>query len=100
MGVPWKADARREALQDAAITPAEVAAKRESLLIGQHIQVPVLQYNDEGTQIGVQMEWCAIEYKSVHVVVLRRKNGMMAHTTYVELVMQDRREQRGEKTEV
>lgn len=100
MGVPWKADARREALQDAAITPAEVAAKRESLLIGQHIQVPILQYSDEGTQIGVQMEWCAVEYKSVHVVVLRRKNGMMVHTTYAELVMQDGREQRGEKTEV
>lgn len=98
MGVPWKADARREALQDAAITPAEVAAKRESLLIGQHIQIPILQYNDEGTQIGIQMEWCAVEYKSVHVVVLRRKNGMMVHTTYVELVMQDRREQRGEET--
>lgn len=98
MGVPWKADARRETLQDAAITPDEVRAKRESLLIGQHIQVPILQYNDEGTQIGIQMEWCAVEYKSVHVVVLRRKNGMMVHTTYVELVMQDRREQRGEET--
>lgn len=98
MGVPWKAEVRREALQDATITPDEIRAKRESLLIGQHIQVPILQYSDEGTQIGVQMEWCAVEYKSVHVVVLRRKNGMMVHTTYVELVMQDRREQRGEET--
>lgn len=100
MGVPWKADARREALQDAAITPDEIRAKRESLFIGQRIQVPILQYNEVGAQIGTRPEWCVVEYKSVHVVVLRRKNGMMAHTTYVELVMQDRREQRGEKTEV
>lgn len=101
MGVPWKAEVRREALQDAAITPAEVAAKRESLLIGQHIQIPILQYNDVGAQIGVRMERCVVEYKSIHVVVLRRKNGMMVHTTYVELVMQDnRRKRHGKKEEV
>lgn len=89
---------REEALQDAAITPAEVRAKRELLFIGQRIQVPILQYNDKGAQVGVRMERCTVEHKSIHVVVLRRKNGMMVHTTYVELVMQDRRERDGKKT--
>lgn len=95
MGVPWKADARREALQDAAITPAEVAAKRESLQIGDKIRVEIDVYDQSGTCVGKKMVDCRLVHKSRHVAVFARDKGLPVHLTYVELVMMDR--ERGQK---
>ena len=96
MGVPWKADARREALQDAAITPAEVAAKRERLQIGDRIKLEVDVYDQSGTYIGKKTVDCRLVHKSRHVAVFARDRGLPIHLTYVELVMMDRERSRHE----
>lgn len=96
MGVPWKADARREALQDAAITPAEVRAKRESLQIGDRIKLEVDVYDQSGTYIGKKTVDCRLVHKSRHVAVFARDKGLPIHLTYVELVMMDRERSRHE----
>ena len=90
MGTPWKSEVRREALQDAAITPAEVAAKRESLQIGDRIKVEVDVYDRSGTYIGKKTVDCRLVHKSRHVAVFARDKGTDIHLTYVELVMMDR----------
>lgn len=90
MGVPWKADARREALQDAAITPDEIRAKRESLQIGAKIRVEMDVYDQSGTCVGKKMVDCRLVHKSKHVAVFARDKGRDIHLTYVELVMMDR----------
>lgn len=95
MGVPWKADARREALQDAAITPDEIRAKRESLQIGDKIRVEIDVYDQSGTCVGKKMVDCRLVHKSRHVAVFARDKGLPVHLTYVELVMMDR--ERGQK---
>ena len=96
MGVPWKADARREALQDAAITPDEVRAKRESLQIGDKIKVEIDVYDQSGTCVGKKLVDCRLVHKSKHVAVFARDKGpgRDIHLTYVELVMMDREEVR------
>ena len=94
MGVPWKSDARREALQDAAITPAEVAAKRESLQIGDKIRVEVGVYDQSGTCVGKRAVSCRLVHKSRHVAVFARDKGPDIHLTYVELVMAERERER------
>lgn len=96
MGVPWKAEVRREALQDAAITPAEVAAKRESLKIGDKIRVEVDVYDQSGTCVGKKMVDCRLVHKSKHVAVFAKDKGLPIHLTYVELVMMDRERSRHE----
>lgn len=96
MGVPWKADARREALQDAAITPAEVRAKRERLQIGDRIKLEVDVYDQSGTCVGKKMVDCRLVHKSRHVAVFARDRGLPIHLTYVELVMMDRERSRHE----
>ena len=96
MGVPWKADARREALQDAAITPAEVRAKRESLQICDKIRVEMDVYDQSGTCVGKKMVDCRLVHKSRHVAVFARDKGPDIHLTYVELVMMDRERRRHE----
>ena len=96
MGVPWKADARREALQDAAITPAEVRAKRESLQIGDRIKLEVDVYDQSGTYIGKKTVDCRLVHKCRHVAVFARDKGLPIHLTYVELVMMDRERSRHE----
>lgn len=92
MGVPWKAEVRRETLQDAAITPAEVRAKRESLQIGDKIRANVDVYDQSGTYIGKKTVDCRLVHKSRHVAVFARDKGpgRDIHLTYVELVMMDR----------
>lgn len=90
MGVPWKAEVRREALQDAAITPAEVRAKREGLQIGDKIKVEVDVYDQSGTCVGKRAVSCRLVHKSRHVAVFARDKGPDIHLTYVELVMMDR----------
>ena len=89
MGVPWKAEVRRETLQDAAITPAEVQAKRESLQIGDKIKVEMDVYDQSGTYIGKKTVDCRLAHKSRHVAVFARDRGPDIHLTYVELVMRD-----------
>ena len=96
MGAPWKAEVRREALQDAAITPAEVRAKRESLQIGDKIKVEVDAYDQAGICIGKKMVDCRLVHKSRHVAVFARDKGPDIHLTYVELVMMDRERSRHE----
>ena len=96
MGVPWKADARREALQDAAIMPAEVRAKRERLQIGDKIRVEVDVYDQSGTCVGKRAVSCRLVHKSRHVAVFARDKGLPVHLTYVELVMMDRERSRHE----
>ena len=96
MGVPWKADARREALQDAAITPDEIRAKRESLQIGAKIRVEVDVYDQSGTCVGKRAVSCRLVHKSRHVAVFARDKGLPVHLTYVELVMMDRERNRHE----
>ena len=95
MGVPWKAEVRREALQDAAITPAEVRAKRERLQIGDKIRVEMDVYDQSGTCVGKKMVSCRLVHKSRHVAVFARDKGLPIHLTYVELVMMD--QERGQK---
>lgn len=95
MGVPWKADARREALQDAAITPDEIRAKRASLQIGDKIRVEVDVYDQSGTCVGKRAVSCRLVHKSRHVAVFARDRGLPVHLTYAELVMMDR--ERSEK---
>ena len=90
MGVPWKAEVWREALQDAAITPDEVRAKRESLRIGDKIKVEVDVYDQAGVCVGKKMVDCRLVHKSRHVAVFARDKGLPIHLTYVELVMMDR----------
>ena len=90
MGVPWKAEVRRETLQDAAITPAEVQAKRESLQIGDKIKVEMDVYDQSGTYIGKKTVDCRLVHKSRHVAVFARDKGPDIHLTYVELVMMER----------
>ena len=90
MGVPWKAEVRRETLQDAAITPAEVRAKCESLQIGDRIKVKVDVYDQSGTYIGKKTVDCRLVHKSRHVAVFARDKGPDIHLTYVELVMMER----------
>ena len=96
MGVTWKADARREALQDAAITPAEVRAKRERLQIGDKIRVEVDVYDQSGTCVGKKMVDCRLVHKSRHVAVFTRDKGVPVHLTYVEPVIMDRERRRHE----
>ena len=96
MGVPWKADARREALQDAAITPDEIRAKRERLQIGDKIRVEMDVYDQSGTCVGKKMVDCRLVHKSRHVAVFARDRGLPIHLTYVELVMMDRERSRHE----
>ena len=96
MGVPWKAEVRREALQDAAITPAEVRAKRESLQIGDKIRVEMDVYDQSGTCVGKRAVSCRLVHKSRHVAVFARDKGPDIHLTYVELVMMDRERRRHE----
>ena len=96
MGVPWKAEARREALQDAAITPDEVAAKRESLQIGAKIRVEMDVYDQSGTCVGKRAVSCRLVHKSRHVAVFARDKGLPIHLTYVEMVMMDRERSRHE----
>ena len=90
MGVPWKAEVRREALQDAAITPDEIRAKRESLQIGAKIRVEMDVYDQSGTCVGKRAVSCRLVHKSRHVAVFARDKGTDIHLTYVELVMMDR----------
>lgn len=90
MGVPWKADARREALQDAAITPDEIRAKRESLQIGAKIRVEMDVYDQSGTCVGKRAVSCRLVHKSRHVAVFARDKGLPIHLTYVEMAMMDR----------
>lgn len=85
---------REEALQDAAITPAEVAAKRESLQIGDKIRVEVDVYDQSGTCVGKRAVSCRLVHKSRHVAVFARDKGPDIHLTYVELVMMGREEVR------
>lgn len=87
---------REEALQDAAITPAEVAAKRESLQIGDRIKVEVDVYDRSGTCVGKRAVSCRLVHKSRHVAVFARDKGPDIHLTYVELVMMDRERRRHE----
>ena len=96
MGVTWKADARREARQDAAITPDEVRAKRESLQIGDKIRVEMDIYDQSGTCVGKRAVSCRLVHKSRHVAVFARDKGLPIHLTYVELVMMDRERSRHE----
>ena len=96
MGVPWKAEVRREALQDAAITPAEVRAKRESLQIGDKIRVEMDVYDQSGTCVGKRAVSCRLVHKSRHVAVFARDKGLPVHLAYVELVMMDRERSRHE----
>ena len=96
MGVPRKADARREALQDAAITPDEIRAKRESLQIGDRIKLEVDVYDQSGTYIGKKTVDCRLVHQSRHVAVFARDKGPDIHLTYVELVMMDRERSRHE----
>lgn len=81
---------REEALQDAAITPDEIRAKRESLQIGAKIRVEVDVYDQSGTCVGKKMVDCRLVHKSKHVAVFARDKGPDIHLTYVELVMMDR----------
>ena len=95
MGVPWKAEVRRETLQDAAITPDEIRAKRASLQIGDKIRAEVDVYDQSGTCVGTKLVDCRLVHKSKHVAVFARDKGLPVHLTYVELVMRDR--ERSEK---
>ena len=95
MGMPRKVDARREALQDAAITPAEVRAKREGLQIGDKIRFEMDVYDQSGVCVGKKMVDCRLVHKSRNVAVFARDKGLPVHLTYVELVMMDR--ERGQK---
>lgn len=94
MGVPWKAEVRREALQDATITPDEIRAKRESLQIGAKIRVEMDVYDQSGTCVGKKMVDCRLVHKSKHVAVFARDKGPDIHLTYVELVMAERERER------
>ncbi len=81
---------REEALQDAAITPAEVRAKRESLQIGDKIKVEVDVYDQSGVCVGKKMVDCRLVHKSRNVAVFARDKGLPIHLTYVEMAMMDR----------
>ena len=81
---------REEALQDAAITPAEIRAKRESLQIGDRIRVKVDVYDQSGTYIGKKTVDCRLVHKSRHVAVFTRDRGPDIHLTYVEMVIMER----------
>lgn len=96
MGVPWKAEVRREALQDAAITPDEIRAKRETLQIGDRIRIEMDVYDQSGTCVGKRAVSCRLVHKSRHVAVFARDRGSDIHLTYVELVMMDRERSRHE----
>ena len=97
MGVPWKAEVRREALQDAAITPDEIRAKRESLQIGDKIRVEMDGYDQSGACVGKRAVSCRLGHKSRHVAVFARDKGPDIHLTYVELVMMDRERSRNDR---
>lgn len=87
---------REEALQDAAITPDEIRAKRESLQIGGKIRIEMDVYDQSGTCVGKKMVDCRLVHKSRHVAVFARDKGPDIHLTYVELVMMDRERRRHE----
>lgn len=87
---------REEALQDAAITPDEIRAKRESLQIGGKIRIEMDVYDQSGTCVGKKMVDCRLVHKSRHVAVFSRDRGLPIHLTYVELVMMDRERSRHE----
>lgn len=74
------------------ITPEEIAAKRASLRIGARMEIPVMQYDETGIQLGRKKELCQVEHVSRHVVVFRRPNGRPEHRTVVELCRMGRKE--------
>lgn len=72
------------------ITPEELAEFRAGLHPGSRIDLPVMQYDDEGKQTGFKKEKCRIEHVSRHTVVFRRPNGRPEHRTIVELCQMGR----------
>lgn len=74
------------------ITPEEIAAKQASLRIGARMEIPVMQYDETGIQLGRKKELCQVEHVSRHVVVFRRPNGRPEHRTVVELCRMGRKE--------
>lgn len=72
------------------ITAAEVAAKCASLQVGDCLVLPVMQYNDDNTEVGRLPERCVVETVSRHLIVCRRRCGLTESRTYVELCMMDR----------
>lgn len=83
-------------MQDAAITPDEIRAKRESLQIGAKIRVEMDVYDQSGTCVGKKTVDCRLVHKSRHVAVFARDKGLPVHLTYAELVMMDRERSRHE----
>lgn len=72
------------------ITQEELAAYRASLRAGGKMDLMVMQYDDDGTQMGYKKERCQIEHVSRHTVVFRRPNGRPEHRTIVELCQAER----------
>ena len=69
----------------APITQEELAAMRAGLHPGSMMDLPVMQHDDEGRQVGLKKERCRIEHVSRHTVVFRRPNGRPEHRMLVEL---------------
>lgn len=80
----------RQKILRSPITAEELAAYRVGLREGAQMDLMVMQYDDDGTQIGYKKERCRIEHVSRHTVVLRRPNGRPEHRTIVELCQAER----------
>lgn len=72
------------------ITQEQLAAYRTGLRVGSKMNLLVMQYDDDGTQVGYKNEQCRIEHVSRHTVVFRRPNGRPEHRTIVELCQAER----------
>ena len=77
-------------LTEIPITLEEINAKKESLSIGDNLELTITQHDIfKGITID-KKEVCMIESLSKDIIVLRRKNGLKVTMTYTELCMRDR----------